>query len=74
LHTRQQTLEILDTTTGKLVKMTLTHEGNNVREFYSKLPRYTYNGPLLRKRQELFLNELRIPLFLHRSGFPPPTA
>jgi transposase len=30
---------MLDTKTGGLVKITLTHEGNNVREFYSKLPR-----------------------------------
>ena len=38
-HTRQQTLAMLDTETGELVKMTLQHEGNNVREFYSALPR-----------------------------------
>src|ERR1022692_2355120 len=39
LHARQQTLAMLDTTTGEVVKMTLTHEGDNVREFYSTLPR-----------------------------------
>ena len=39
LHARQQTLAMLDTMTGEVVKMTLTHEGNNVREFYSTLPR-----------------------------------
>ena len=38
-HTRQQTVAMLDTKTGEVVKMTLTHEGNNVREFYSELPR-----------------------------------
>lgn len=38
LHARQQTLAILDTTTGEVVEQTLTHEGNNVREFYSRLP------------------------------------
>ena len=38
-HTRQQTLAMLDTETGEVVRMTLTHEGNNVREFYSALPR-----------------------------------
>ena len=37
LHARQQTVAMLDTTTGEVVKMTLTHEGNNVREFYSSL-------------------------------------
>jgi len=30
---------MLDTTTGEVVSMTLKHEGNNVREFYSTLPR-----------------------------------
>jgi transposase len=30
---------MLDTTTGEVVSMTLKHEGNNVREFYSELPR-----------------------------------
>jgi len=39
LHTRQQTLAMLDTETGEVVKMTLTHEEDNVREFYSALPR-----------------------------------
>jgi hypothetical protein len=37
-HARQQTLAMLDTTTGEVVKATLKHEGNNVREFYSNLP------------------------------------
>ena len=39
LHARQQTVAMLDTTTGEVVSMTLKHEGNNVREFYSSLPR-----------------------------------
>jgi transposase len=39
LHARQQTLAMLDTETGEVMKMTLTHEGNNVQEFYSALPR-----------------------------------
>jgi hypothetical protein len=30
---------MLGTETGELVKMTLLHEGNTVREFYSALPR-----------------------------------
>ena len=38
-HTRQQTLTMLDTETGEIVKTTLTHEGDHVREFYSTLPR-----------------------------------
>ncbi len=39
LHARQQTLAMLDTETGEIVNLALTHEGDNVREFYSKLPR-----------------------------------
>jgi hypothetical protein len=39
LHARQQTVAMLDSTTGELVKMTLKHEGDQVREFYSTLPR-----------------------------------
>ena len=35
-HTRQQTLAMLDTETGEVVRMNLTHEGNDVREFYSR--------------------------------------
>jgi transposase len=38
LHTRQQTLAMLDTTTGEVVNLTLLHEANQVREFYSRLP------------------------------------
>lgn len=39
LHSRQQTLAMLDTATGEVVRTTLKHESNQVREFYSKLPR-----------------------------------
>jgi hypothetical protein len=34
LHARQQTLAMLDTNTGEVVKRTLQHEGNNVRELF----------------------------------------
>ena len=39
LHARQQTVAMLDTETGEVEKINLQHEGNNVREFYSTLPR-----------------------------------
>src|SRR6202795_3323406 len=39
LHARQQTLAMLDTTTGEVVKATLKHEGSIAREFYANLPR-----------------------------------
>ena len=38
LHARQQTLAMLDPATGEVVHETLAHEGESVREFYSKLP------------------------------------
>ena len=44
LHARQQTLAMLETTTGEVVEMTLQHEGDNVREFYSSLPRPGASG------------------------------
>jgi hypothetical protein len=39
LHARQQTLAMLDTTTGEVVNATLKHEGSRVREFNANLPR-----------------------------------
>jgi len=33
-HARQQTLSMLETTSGEAVSLTLTQEGNQVREFY----------------------------------------
>ena len=38
LHARQQTLAMLDTETGQLERLTLRHEGSNVRDFYASLP------------------------------------
>ena len=38
LHARQQTVAMLDTLSGEVVNRTLTHEGNNVREYCSTLP------------------------------------
>jgi hypothetical protein len=39
LHARQQSLAMLDTQTGEVVNRTLMHDGNEVRGFYSQLPR-----------------------------------
>ena len=39
LHTRQQTIAMLDDQTGELVEKQLNHEGEGVRQFYSALPR-----------------------------------
>jgi hypothetical protein len=38
LQARQQTVAKRDTSTEEVVEVNLTHEGNNVREFYSALP------------------------------------
>ena len=38
-HIRQQTIAMFDTETKELVKKTLKHDGAEVREFYSALPR-----------------------------------
>ena len=39
LHARQQAVAMLDTETGEVVNLTVMHEGDKVREFYSQLPR-----------------------------------
>src|SRR5579862_3132752 len=44
LHTRQQTVAMLNVETGEIVEKTLQHEGDSVREFYSTLPRPTGVG------------------------------
>jgi hypothetical protein len=37
LHAKQQSIAMLDTETGELTEKTLSHEGNEVREFYAAL-------------------------------------
>ena len=39
LHARQQTIAMLDDQTGELVEKQLSHEGEQVREFYAGLPK-----------------------------------
>jgi hypothetical protein len=39
LHARQQTIAMMDTETGEFSEKTLSHEGNEVREFYAVLLR-----------------------------------
>jgi transposase len=63
LHSRQQTLAMLDTATAEIEKTTLTHEGNNVREFYTKLPRPARVGIEATGSMQWFVNlmeELKI--------------
>jgi len=56
LHARQQTVAMLDTTTGEVVTLTLMHEGNEVREFYSQLPRPVLVGIEATGSMHWFLN------------------
>jgi hypothetical protein len=58
LHARQQTLAMLDTTTGEVVKTTLQHEGNMVREFYGNLPRPVRVGIEATGSMQWFVNLL----------------
>ena len=70
LHARQQALAMLDTETGELVNLMLWHEGNEVREFYSQLPRPVLVGIEATGSMHWFLNlmeELRIEC---RVGHP----
>jgi transposase len=58
LHARQQTLAMLDTVSGEVVNRTLLHEGNEVREFYSELPRPVLVGIEAIGPMQWFLNLL----------------
>jgi transposase len=63
LHTRQQTIAMLDMKTGELVEKTLQHEGEKVREFYAALPGPVRVGIEATGSMHWFLNlmeELRI--------------
>src|ERR1700732_572054 len=70
LHTRQQTLAMLDTTTGEVVKMTLTHEDNHVREFYATLPRPVRVGIEATGSMQWFVNLLEELGIECRVGHP----
>jgi len=39
LHTRQQQMAVLDTTTGEILEQQVAHEGTTVEDFYAALPR-----------------------------------
>ena len=56
LHARQQTLAMLDTTTGEIVEVALKHEGDNVREFYSSLAHPVRVGIEATGSMQWFLN------------------
>jgi transposase len=61
---------MLDTTTGEVVNVTLTHEGNNVREFYSKLPRPVCVGIEATGSMQWFVNLMEELGFECQVGHP----
>src|ERR1700693_2687862 len=70
LHARQQAVAMLDTTTGEAVSMTLKHEGNNVREFYSSLPRPVRVGIEATVSMQWFVNLMEELGMACRVGHP----
>jgi transposase len=58
LHARQQTVAMLDTTTGEVVNAALKHEGIMVREFYGNLPRPARVGIEATGSMQWFVNLL----------------
>jgi len=70
LHARQQTLAMLDTETGEVQNLTLMHEGNNVREFYSQLPHPVLVGVEATGSTQWFLRLLEELKIECRVGHP----
>jgi transposase len=70
LHARQKTLSMLDTTTGEVVMLTLKHEGDNVREFYSPLPRPVRVGIEATGSMQWFVNRMEELGIECRVGHP----
>ena len=70
LHTRQQTLAMLDDQTGELVEKQLSHEGEQVREFYASLPRPVLVGLEATGSMYWFLRLLEELAIEFRVGHP----
>jgi Transposase len=70
LHARQQTLAMLDTETGEVVNVTLMHDGNEVREFYARLPRPVLVGIEAAGSMHWFLNLMEELGIACRVGHP----
>lgn len=70
LHTRQQTIAMLDDHTGELVEKELEHEGNYVREFYSALPKPVLVGVEATGSMHWFLQLLEELAIDYRVGHP----
>lgn len=70
LHTRQQTIAMLDDQTGELVEKQLAHEGEEVREFYSGLPKPVLVGLEATGSMHWFLRLLEELAIEFRVGHP----
>jgi len=70
LHTRQQTIAMLDDQTGELIEKQLTHEGEQVREFYAGLPQPVLVGLEATGSMHWFLRLLEELAIEYRVGHP----
>ena len=70
LHTRQQTIAMLDDQTGELVEKELSHEDDRVREFYSALPKPVLVGLEATGSMQWFLQLLEELEIDFRIGHP----
>src|SRR6201986_2465228 len=70
LHTRQQTVAMLNVETGEIVEKTLQHEGDAVREFYSTLAGPTRGGIEATGSMQWFLELMGGPGLHGQGGHP----
>ena len=70
LHTRQQTIAMLDDQTGELVEKQLPHEGEQVPEFYAGLPKPVLVGLEATGSMHWFLRLLEELAIEFRVGHP----
>jgi transposase len=70
LHTRQQTIAMLDDQTGELVEKQLAHEGEEVRAFYAGLPKPVMVGLEATGSMQWFLQLLEELAIEFRVGHP----
>lgn len=70
LHTRQQTIAMLDDRTGELVETQLPHEGEAVRKFYAGLPKPVLVGLEATGSMQWFLQLLEELSIEFRVGHP----
>jgi transposase len=70
LHAKQQTIAMVDTETGEFTEKTLSHEGNEVREFYAALEGRVAVGIEATGAMHWFLELLEELGILCRVGHP----